>query len=79
MMVKVTKDGMTMAVRDINQLAAFLNNGWKKVAEEKPVENHKDVSDSESEKNDDSIEETQKNEQFTVVEPPKRGRKPTRK
>lgn len=78
-MVKVTKDGMTMAVRDNNQLAAFLNNGWKKVTEEKLVKNHEDVSDNESEKNDDSIEETQKDGQSAVVEPPKRGRKPTRK
>lgn len=78
-MAKVTKDGMTMEVRDNNQLAAFLNNGWKKVTEEKPVENHEDVSDNESEKNDDSVEETQKNDQSAVAEPPKRGRKSTRK
>lgn len=72
-MVKVTKDGMTMAVRDNNQLAAFLNNGWKKVAEEKLVKNHEDVSGN------DSAEETQKNDQSAVAEPPKHGRKPTRK
>lgn len=78
-MVKVTKDGMTMAVRDNNQLAAFLNNGWQKVAEEKPVKNHEDVSDNESEKNDDSVEEMQKNDQPAVAEPLKRGRKPKQK
>lgn len=78
-MVKVTKDGMIMAVKDINQLAAFLNNGWKKVTEEKPVENHEVVSDNESEKNDDSVEETQKNDQPAVAEPLKRGRKPKQK
>lgn len=78
-MVKVTKGGMTMAVRDNNQLAAFLNNGWQKVAEEKPVKNHEDVSDNESEKNDDSVEETQKDGQSAVAEPLKRGRKPKQK
>lgn len=34
-MTKVVKDGITMVARDKNQLAAFLNNGWKKVLDAK--------------------------------------------
>lgn len=33
-MTEVVKNGIRMAARDGNQLAAFLNNGWK-IAEEK--------------------------------------------
>lgn len=29
MMTEVVKNGIRMAARDSNQLAAFLNNGWK--------------------------------------------------
>ncbi len=44
-MSKVKKDGITMVARDKNQLAAFLNNGWKKVAEEKSAD--KEISEAE--------------------------------
>lgn len=32
-MIKVEKNGVTMVARDKNQLAAFLNNGWKEEKE----------------------------------------------
>lgn len=32
------KGGVKMAVKDSNQLAAFLNNGWTVVTEEAPQE-----------------------------------------
>lgn len=66
-MIKIEKDGIMMVARDKNQLAAFLNNGWQKVTEEKPEEK------------DDSAEEAQKDEQSDEPEPPKRGRKPAQK
>lgn len=34
-MTEVVKNGIRMAARDGNQLAAFLNNGWKIVEEKK--------------------------------------------
>ena len=34
-MVTVEKNGVKMTAKDENQLAAFLNNGWKKVETEK--------------------------------------------
>ena len=34
-MAKVTRDGVTMEARNKNQLAAFLNNGWKEAGEGK--------------------------------------------
>ena len=34
-MVTVEKNGVKMTAKDDNQLAAFLNNGWKKVEAEK--------------------------------------------
>lgn len=33
-MIKVEKNGVRMAAKDGNQLAAFLNNGWKKIENE---------------------------------------------
>lgn len=41
-MTKITKNGIVMAARDKNQLAAFLNNGWEvapEIKEEIPVSN----------------------------------------
>lgn len=74
-MTKVVKDGIAMVAKDKNQLAAFLNNGWKEVTEEKLGK----VSDNESGEKDDSVEEAQGEEQPTEADPPKRGRKPTQK
>jgi hypothetical protein len=36
-MTRVSKDNTFMAVRDSNQLAAFLNNGWNIVEDKTPV------------------------------------------
>jgi hypothetical protein len=83
-MTKVVKDGITMVARDKNQLAAFLNNGWKET-EEKPLVEEQ----VESERNEDSAEESDKSGESTgetsegekpcEAEPPKRGRKPAQK
>lgn len=35
--MKVEKNGVVMVIRDKNQLAAFENNGWKKVADEESL------------------------------------------
>ena len=32
--MRVEKNGVVFEVRDNHQLAAFINNGWKKVADE---------------------------------------------
>jgi len=45
-MILVKKDGRFMAVRDANQLAAFLNNGWEEVKDNTEV---KAVNEPESE------------------------------
>lgn len=37
-MIKIFKENVVMAVRDHNQLAAFINNGWKKM-EDSPKDN----------------------------------------
>lgn len=37
-MILVKKDGRFMAVRDANQLAAFLNNGWEEAKDDVKVE-----------------------------------------
>ena len=39
----VSKDGRTMAVRDSNQLAAFINNGWVETANKEPFKKPKEV------------------------------------
>lgn len=36
-MTKIVKDGASMVARDGNQLAAFLNNGWKIDESKQPV------------------------------------------
>ena len=38
-MTKIVKDGAVMVARDGNQLAAFLNNGWKASDENKIADN----------------------------------------
>lgn len=45
-MILVKKDGRFMAVRDANQLAAFLNNGWEEAKDNTEV---KAVNEPESE------------------------------
>lgn len=89
-MSKVEKDGIVMVARDKNQLAAFLNNGWKKVADknadERPVENPYNVapddkSAEKTEESSDGIGEAVPSEEGQSVntEPSKRGRKPAQK
>lgn len=83
-MTKVVKDGITMVARDKNQLAAFLNNGWKEMEEkllvEEQVESERNEdSAQESDKNGESTGETSEEEKPCEAEPPKRGRKPAQK
>ena len=42
-MTNVIKNGVVMGCRDENQLAAFLNNGWKIVEEKKAT--HKETGE----------------------------------
>lgn len=49
MSVVVEKNGIKMRAKDDNQLAAFLNNGWKKVEDDKGEEVSKQTQDPENE------------------------------
>lgn len=67
----VEKNGSTRAVRDANQLAAFLNNGWVKVetkveTEEKIVEETVEVVVETEESTEEAKEESK--EEAGVVE-----------
>lgn len=48
-MYHVHKDGRTVAVRDENQLAAFLNNGWTQKKADTPTASEKPVVKEETE------------------------------
>ena len=39
--MKVKKNGVVMVVRDEHKLAAFVNNGWEKVAEKESATNQR--------------------------------------
>lgn len=83
-MTKVEKDGIMMVARDKNQLAAFLNNGWKEMEEKLLVEEQVEFerngdSAEESDKNGESARETSEEEKPCEAKPPKRGRKPAQK
>ncbi len=71
-MTKVTKGNIVMVARDENQLAAFLNNGWKKIESVKQPD-AKDEKPEEHHTNDDDTEPDAKDEK------PRRGRKPAQK
>lgn len=74
-MTKVIKDGIVMVARDGNQLAAFLNNGWKKAFENDAIENDVKTNDVQAtvSTNADNAGAAMKEEK------PRRGRKPVQK
>ncbi len=78
-MSKVEKDGIVMVARDKNQLAAFLNNGWKKIADEKTADEQTEVPGDEPEEHEESAGEPPTDDHIAEAESPKRGRKPAQK
>ena len=51
-MVTVEKNGVKMTAKDKNQLAAFLNNGWKKIEPEQSGSVNPDIGKQQYKKSD---------------------------